>query len=70
MVELKFISYLRILPEYIKNFVGPENFKMIFLVILLSLELSDAFNQNLSSVHYSIVTPGIDDEIQAGISNA
>ena len=38
----------------------------IFLVIK---SFVDAFNDNLTAVHYSIVSPGIDQEIKAGNSH-
>ena len=40
---------------------------MIFLIFFISLNLIYAFNEDLTAVHYSIVTPGIDEEIKPGI---
>ena len=41
--------------------------KMIFFIFLISKNLLYAFNEDLTAVHYSIVTPGIDEEIKPGI---
>ena len=41
--------------------------KMIFFIFLISQTPLYAFNENLSAVHYSIVTPGIDEELKPGI---
>ena len=41
--------------------------KMIFFIFLISKNLLNAFNEDLTAVHYSIVTPGIDEEIKPGI---
>ena len=40
---------------------------MIFFIFLISQNLLYAFNEDLTAVHYSIVTPGIDEEIKPGI---
>ena len=42
---------------------------MIFLIFLISQNLLYAFNENITAVHYSIVTPGIDEEIKPGLFN-
>ena len=43
------------------------NQKMIFFIFFISINLLYAFNEDLTAVHYSIVTPGIDEEIKPGI---
>ena len=40
---------------------------MIIFIVLISQNLLYAFNEDLTAVHYSIVTPGIDEEIKPGI---
>ena len=40
---------------------------MIFFIFFVLLNLLYAFNEDLTAVHYSIVTPGIDEEIKPGI---
>ena len=40
---------------------------MIFFIFLIFENFLYAFNEHLTAVHYSIVTPGIDEEIRAGI---
>ena len=40
---------------------------MIFFIILISQNFLYAFNEDLSAVHYSVVTPGIDEELKPGI---
>ena len=42
---------------------------MIFFIFLISQNLLFAFNENLTAVHYSIVIPGIDEEIKPGMSH-
>ena len=39
----------------------------MILFLLLIVEKSLAFNQDLKAVHYSIVTAGIDDELTPGM---
>ena len=41
---------------------------MIFFIFLISQNIFHAFNENLTAVHYSKVTQGIDDEINPGTS--
>ena len=36
------------------------------IVYLFLFDLLNAFNENLTAVHYSIVTPGIDQEVKPG----
>ena len=36
------------------------------IVYLFLFDLLNAFNENLTAVHYSIVTPGIDGEVKPG----
>ena len=43
---------------------------MIFFIFLISKNLLYAFNEDLTAVHYSIVTPGIDEEIKPGNTNS
>ena len=38
-----------------------------FLISQTIFGLSYAFNENLTAIHYSIVTPGIDEEIKPGM---
>ena len=42
---------------------------MIIFIFLISKNLLYAFNEDLTAVHYSIVTPGIDEEIKPGMSH-
>ena len=42
---------------------------MIIFIVLISQNLLYAFNEDLTAVHYSIVTPGIDEEIKPGMSH-
>ena len=42
---------------------------MILFIFLISQNLFSAFNENLKAVHYSIVSPGIDEEIKPGSSH-
>ena len=39
------------------------------IVYLFLFDLLNAFNENLTAVHYSIVTPGIDEEVKPGKIN-
>ena len=39
---------------------------MLCIFLIITRNWVEAFNENLTSVHYSIVTPGIDDEIKPG----
>ena len=43
---------------------------MIFFIFLISNNFLNAFNEDLTAVHYSIVTPGIDEEIKPGNTNS
>ena len=40
---------------------------MIIFIFLIFENFLHAFNEDLTAVHYSIVTPGIDEEIKPGI---
>ena len=39
---------------------------MKFFIFLVTQSFLCAFNEDLTAVHYSIVTPGIDEEIKPG----
>ena len=43
-----------------------RKFKMKFQILFLVLNVSNAIDNNLTAVHYSIVIPGIDEVIKAG----
>ena len=50
-----------------KKLIWNLNQKMIFFIFLISQNFLNAFNEDLSAVHYSIVTPGIDEELEPGM---
>ena len=50
-----------------KDFAWHFNQKMVFFIFLILQNLLYAFNEDLSAVHYSIVTPGIDEELKPGM---
>ena len=50
-----------------KQFILRSYYKMILFIFLISQNLLYAFNENLNAVHYSIVTPGIDEELKPGV---
>ena len=43
-----------------------HSFEMIILVFLLGTTSIEALHENISAVHYSIVSPGIDDLLNPG----
>ena len=58
-----FFNICRVYKNHLEN---NENFKMRLFFIFLTQSVLHAFNENLTAVHYSIVSAGIDEEIKAG----